>query len=700
MKIFSQDLMSAIKYSESDSSRYVRFSIYGYYLDSQQVEQTDGVTVTITAPGYTQVSNYIDVPLGTEVTYTVSKTNYETVGPYKCTVTGSATRRIQLTNLPMWQFSVVPVPADATVAMVSGSYESQTGTIEVPQGSLVAYSVSRAGMDSYSGSRLVPASEQETSPISISVVLNATISINSITPNDATIMWTTGVGDPQYGLSVTTPCTNTVNLTITKTGYDTYTASYPASGDTYLTNLNLGDITLTPTAYTCGVVCNTSAATVSMWKEENGVEIPNTRQTNIGSVSLTCYAGDDVHWEITKQYYNTISGNAVVDPTTWASEWPKTYNLTQSDYVVAITSEPAEATVSIMVGQQVMASGTGYANYEVPAGTTVTYTASLGGVTETNTVTITGNYSDTLVLGATSASQAELITSSQTITLPYGKYRFLLVGAGAGGHVSATAARASARTSSASAGAGGGGSGYVVIQDITITNTSGAQVVCTVGSGGASGNNGGNTSIVVNNQTYTANGGKVGYSSSMAPATYACYGGDGGSGGGAGGYGGYASAGASVSSLDGANGAYAGGNGAQVYQSALGTTYPGGTGFYNTVKSYENNAGSMSSASTSGGAGNAGRGLVAIASTIRAASYFMSLSNVQALYNSMGGGGGGGATGVPSLGASIPTIYGGPGGGGGGWETGSNGSIPTTGSAGTGGTGGSGAILYKRISWS
>lgn len=684
MKIFSQDLISAIKESQSDSTKYVRFSVYGYYLDEQGNEQTDDVIVTITAPGYTQGSgNYIDVPLGTPVTYTASKQDYEPEDPVSCTVTGPSTVRVRLTKLPKWQFTVVPVPDDSTITMSSGNQTVNTGTIEVPEGSTVTYSISHAGMNPYSGSRLIPQNPQETNPITETRTLTSTISIDSVTPADATIMWTPGVGDPVYGFSCTAPCTSTVGLTITKPGYDTITASYPASG--YLLNSNLGDITMTKTSLTCSLSCNAADALISMWKEEEGVEVPGSRVTGYSNVVINCVMDDDIHWSVEKQYYVTQTGHVVMGTTDVVLP-PVT--LLINNYVVTITSVPAEALITVYAGITQLGQARGGVSVAVDADTYITYNATLGGVTESGSATITDNYTDELTLSAVVGGAVTVVDSSQTILLPYGKYKMVLVGGGAGGRLG-DMAYIGGRVKRGGNGGPGGGSGYATIENVQITNYDGQSVVFNIGAGGASATNGNPTTVVVGDTTYTANGGSIGVN--------AHDGGAGGSGGGAGGWEENHPNAATYLGTDGGNGAYGGGNGESKSRNIGGSavnTANGGIGFYNQVKSYESNRGAQISAVQNGNPGGGGRGLIAIAATITTASGFTSLTNVQTLYNSIGGGGGGGPTGVPS---SSTSVCGGPGGGGGSWTAGSAG---TAGSPGVGGTGGSGAVLYMRVDWS
>lgn len=707
MKIFSQDLMSAYKYSQGSSSRYVRFTVYGYYLDDDNNEQTDGVTVTITATGYTQPanSNYIDVPVGTTVTYTVTKTNYQTIGPKSCTVTGVSTIPVELSNLPMYQFNISATPSDSTITQQSGTILSTTGSITVPQGSLVTYSVARSGLNTLQGSRMIPLSETETSPISIAVVLESTLNITSLTPADANITWTGGTGDATSGRTKTAACTETITLHIDREGYEDFDHTYTSSAASPRLGQEL-EIELQPTQYACTVSTNIGPVTITMWKEVNGQHVDEVQnQTNTTTCTIYGIIGDDIHWSIEKQYYNTITGNETINPQTYATSWPKSFNMVQSDFVVAISSTPTNADITILDGQTVLASGTSPVNVEVPAGTYITYRASLGGLTKTRYATITNNFQDSFDLDATEGGAVTVVQNTSTATLPYGRYKFVIIGGGGGGHVSYTPANSGTRSGSGSSGGGGGGSGYAVIEYLNITNKAGQSVTFNIGNGGTSGNNGGDTSVVIGSTTKTASGGKAGFSDTYNQATYQTFGGDGGSGGGAGSIRATQVNNAPrVPQVAAGNGAYAGGNGQSVsaYASAYGTTYTnaGGIGYYNTTKSYESNKGALTTSIAYGGPGGGGRGLVSISSTITTVSNFISLSDVQVLYNSMGGGGGGGSTGCPNINTSIPTVYGGPGGGGGGYQAGGSGTAGSGGSQGSGGTGGKGAVLYMRVAWS
>lgn len=694
MKFFSQDLLSSII---STGSITARLSIDAYYLNSQGIKQTDGITVTLVADGYTQVDNYMDVPIGTEVTYTVTKQDYNTIGPIAVTVVGDSTIDAKINALPLWTYNIMSVPGDSTKSMTSGVYTSNTGSLTLPQNHVISWAVAHASMNSLSGT--MGYQEGDPTTITETKILSSTLTLLGVTPSDALVTWTTGTGDVSHELSVTALCTNSVGLTITKAGYTPYpdaivypgsVASYPTSEQgEYLLNTEIQAITLQKKPLVCSLSCNLPDAVVRLWKEENGVEVSGSRVSSSGSCSINCVMDDEIHWSVEKSGYYTQTGYTIMG--TEDKTLPPV-TLILSEYVVTITSNPSEATVRILSGQTVLASGTGGVSVGVNSGTVITYDASLGGVTATGTATINADYSDELVLDA--ATAVTLVTSTTSaVILPYGKYKCVLVGGGAGGHTTDTQATSATRAANASPGSGGGGSGYAIIDTFTVTNLNGEAASFTVGNGGAADSDGGATTIVIGSKTITAGGGKTGYSSSYNYGTYYRFGGNGGSGGGVGGYGGNRSSANYNASGNPTQGALGGGN-AQSVTNFVNNVFSGGVGYYNTTKSYENNAGTTQQTVTAGTPGGAGRGLESISTTLRTASYFLSLTDVQNLYNSLGGGGGGGATGVPAINSSIPTVYGGGGGGGGGWNAGS------AGSGRTGGAGGKGAILYMRVAWS
>ena len=146
-------------------------------------------------------------------------------------------------------------------------------------------------------------------------------------------------------------------------------------------------------------------------------------------------------------------------------------------------------------------------------------------------------------IGANVKPLQVIFTSSQTYSIPNG-YRsadIFMVGGGGGGGMMwrlPSSSVPSGMTDMFAAGGGGGG-GNTKTQTVSISSRS---ISVTIGSGGTcgglksyngagtAGTNGGDTSFVINETTYSASGGKAG---TYAQGSHGISGGSGGSGGGA-----------------------------------------------------------------------------------------------------------------------------------------------------------------------
>lgn len=719
MKIFSQDLLLTIM-SAKPAGYLVRFTLTPENADGTPQED---VTVTLTAAGYTQVGNYIDVPVGTNVAWSASGATYNTQSG-NITVVGDTEKKVTLSALPMRTYTIVPVPADSTVTMTSGSFSSNTGTISVPEGSTVSWAVGHAGMNGKSGNRLVPQNSSEGSTITEYKTLTATIALSSVSPNNANVDWRIGTGNPTHDVSITTDVDKAVSLVISKDGYQSYTRNFPENGDQYLINTTIAPVTLTPISLTCTMSTTTTGATVTM--KVNGVQ--KAQSTN--SATVNCIVGDVISWTVSMTGYTSQSGTYTMG-TSSASLPPVT--LVATTRTVTITASVTNATVRIMSGGNIIASGLGSASANVNYGTYITYTATLADVTASGSATITGAYTDSLVVDAKGTS-VTVRTTSGTVVLPYGVYRVIAVGGGAGGKASSGNPTWNSSTPRGANGGGGGGSGGVKVFTLTVNNTSGSSCAFTIGTGGSANTDGGTTSVqLTGSSAISASGGSTTQTSNSGYQ----YGGDsfegsgGGSGGGGGGTYSYVTGGTiggigrsgsinqlngggtvhyvTVASQDGGRGGVNGYNGeARTYGGgSTGTrAVPGGTGLYQQELSYANNAGAKGTDGTlnvnqcKGHAGGGGTGVIAAQSTLTNVSNFSTFSESQLLavaIGSLSGGGGGGSTGTPPTSSSssgtLTTCWGGAGGGGGGWQNG------TAGSDNTPGVGGNGAVLYMRIGW-
>ena len=383
----------------------------------------------------------------------------------------------------------------------------------------------------------------------------------------------------------------------------------------------------------------------------------------------------------------------------------KDINLLPSTVTLTVNTTPVDATVTFNTGTISGHSVT------VPYNTEVSYTVSKEGYKTSETYTHTVTQDETINAPELEPDEpeVELLLDDETKILPAGTYKYICIGGGASGQNAINSSRSVTTTQtrlSGGTGGMGGGSGYITYGDFTLDEDT--EISFTVGKGGVQTSTFGSgapiaggastiTKVSDSSVLGTASGGII--NSSMVGVKSS----SGGSGGAAqsGMYAnyqlnGYSSRGPS----DGHNGGIGGGNGQphayQTDEDAAVWVKESGKGYYNTVKSYANNAGVKGSPGTSGGGGIG----VSAVQDIITVDFINNMDDtkLQTLYNSIGGGGSGGAATV----YDTDTIAGsgGAGGGGGGWFAGEDGAIKsdiTTRQA-TGGNGGDGAILYIKAS--
>ena len=370
-------------------------------------------------------------------------------------------------------------------------------------------------------------------------------------------------------------------------------------------------------------------------------------------------------------------------------------------YTLTINPTPTDAIVTLTADGYTQEGN----SITVKKGTEVTYIISKTGYITSPTYTKVVTQDETIEAPALTPNTPMLITNTETKTLPAGTYKYICIGGGASGQNAVNSSNPKIGSNFAQAGGMGGmggGSGYITYGEFTLDENT--EINFTVGKGGiqTSALSGGApiageastiTKVSDGSILGTASGGII--NSSIAGVKSS----SGGSGGAAqsGRYAsyqlnGYSSRGPS----DGHNGGLGGGNGeAHTNEDAAVWTHQSGTGFYNTTKSYGNNAGIKGSPGTSGGGGI---GVSAIQDIIT--NEFVSTmddTKLQTLYNSIGGGGSGGGATVYDMNTIAGS--GGAGGGGGGWFAGEAGAIKSTITTrqATGGNGGDGAIILKQI---
>lgn len=167
-------------------------------------------TVTLIATGYTQVGNSIKVPYGTTVMWMVEKTGYITRSGSKI-MTEDTEAQIILNE--MLTLTIVPSPNDAIVHLTSPGYVQQGNSITVPYGTAVDWEVSKEGMGTKQGRKVV----SETESMEVVLLRYITFTVTP-TPNTATVELTAD-GYEQEGNSIEILSGTRVHWKVYKAGY-------------------------------------------------------------------------------------------------------------------------------------------------------------------------------------------------------------------------------------------------------------------------------------------------------------------------------------------------------------------------------------------------------------------------------------------------------------------------------------------------
>lgn len=656
MCIFSKDLFFSI------------FSTKPAYLQAKVTIVPDpaGSTVTLTAPGYSQSGNSINVPIGTVVKWKVEKNAYDP-REGELLVVGNTSVPVKLSEQPKRTVSINTTPADATVLITGDGYVNQQGTkaISVPIGTYLTYTVSDP-LGQLSLVEMGNITVQEDT--SINVTMKTKAHVTEIDPADAVVKINGVVGTYRE-----LPCNQVMTISATRDDFDSFSKTVSLNGRGIVPDF-VDKIELKETTYKLTVESTPTNASLS-------VVVGGKTYSGTGRVIV-----DNVLPGTSIKATGTLSGydSNTISATMPKNDYPLQVPLNETLYPVTITATPSAATVVIKVNGSQVASGTGKATTSVKKGTSITYEASYEGAKETyGPVTISSTYSASLVLDAAETTEGEvtLLTATTTKSLGVGKYSYILIGAGGDGGPNRGDEVSGSFSGAAGPGGGGGGSAYVKKGTFTITsrqNVTFSVASSSSGSTKVSGSTAGELASVSNGSNGQSSG----------------HGGNGSSGGGAGGMG---AVGTSVTPKAGGSGGKGGYNGTRVY-----TSHNVGVGVKNATSLNANNAGT---AAASGGtvyawgtAGGGGTGCSSLQATLLSKSGFDS-ATVDSLYAIMSAGGGGGGVFIPGRTSTAPKgAPGEPGGGGGGWFDGTAGS--GHGAQAQAGKGGAGAILYRRIAWS
>lgn len=308
-------------------------------------------SISLQATKYTQVDNYIEVHYGTQVTWTVSKTEYITQ-TNTITVTEDTTLNITLAPV-LYTFSLSPTPTDATVTLTSSdpSYIQSGNSIAVPKNTVVTWKVEKPHYISQTNTVTVT----ETSTLFITLTPETYTFTIVPTPSNATVI-INGEERTTIGAVYNTPITYWVHAN----GYNTVQDTFTIDADITL------PIVLEETYYTYTVVPIPADATVII----DGVE----------RTSITVRADTEISISVTKNGYLPYEDTDIVAADiTEEIELEKAYRLT-------INAIPTNATITLSAEDVVQVD-----NYiETSYGDTITWSVECEDyVTQSGTYVIT-----------------------------------------------------------------------------------------------------------------------------------------------------------------------------------------------------------------------------------------------------------------------------------------------------------------------
>ena len=253
------------------------------------------------------VQKSITVDYGTEVTYEVSKTGYDTKTA-KVVVNETKSLPITLSKTQV-TLTITPTPSNATVII----NDVERKSITVDYGTKVTYAVSATGYVSKSGEETVIANK--TLPVAL-VKQQVTVTIVP-TPADATVKI-----DGEVKSEVTVDYGTEISYEVSKAGY------VSKSGTETVTATKTLTVVLEVQKVTFAITPTPTDATVTI----NGT----------AQKSVSVDYGSEVSWEVSKPGYTTRNGTEVVNKdTTIAIE------LVIKQFTFTITPTPADATVTI-----------------------------------------------------------------------------------------------------------------------------------------------------------------------------------------------------------------------------------------------------------------------------------------------------------------------------------------------------------------
>ena len=336
----------------------------------------------VTINGNTQKT--ITVDYGTEVSYSVAKTGYDTKSA-KITLVENTNLDIELSQTVV-VLTINPTPADATVIIAGVEQKNYTGVY----GDIVDWEVSAAGYTSKSGSETL--TENKTVDVALEKV-QVSVSINA-TPADATV---TLNGEERN--TITVDYGTKVDWVVSKTGYVSQNGSITPTENT------TKDVALVLEKHTFSIVATPSDATVIINGEERS--------------TFTADYGTEINWSVGKEGYVSKEGTYIL-----TADKEEVVALDKQQITITVAATPEDATVKL--------NGVTQKSITVDYGTEVTYEVSKTGyvsksgtVSAINTETITielVKQKVTLTISPTPEDAVVKINGieQKTITVDYG----------------------------------------------------------------------------------------------------------------------------------------------------------------------------------------------------------------------------------------------------------------------------------------
>ena len=336
----------------------------------------------VTINGNTQKT--ITVDYGTEVSYSVAKTGYDTKSA-KITLVENTNLDIELSQTVV-VLTINPTPADATVTIAGVEQKKYTGVY----GDTVDWEVSAAGYTSKSGSETL--TENKTVDVALEKV-QVTVSINA-TPADATV---TLNGEERN--TITVDYGTKVDWIVSKTGYVSQNGSITPTENT------TKDVALVLEKHTFSIVATPSDPTIII----NGAE----RST------FTADYGTEIDWSVGKEGYVSKEGTYIL-----TADKEEVVSLDKQQITITVAATPEDATVKL--------NGAVRKSVTVDYGTEVTYEVSKTGydtktakvvVNETKSLPITLSKTQVTLTITPTPSNATVIINDverKSITVDYG----------------------------------------------------------------------------------------------------------------------------------------------------------------------------------------------------------------------------------------------------------------------------------------